>query len=1468
MRWVWKKLKSREREREREEISSSRDKDKIIAEKDAKIEELHLELVLWKNNTIVAQSRSASPLYDSYLSSEESLENEKEIGENTEKENISSPKKKQKETDNFHIVNFLTENLGDNSELDRKIKDAEKNFKNLERENRELKLKLSNLSEETEDLREQLEEAKKIKPAKSDFGKEQQRKFNFTRGTVSSLSRISKGNIQNQTIKNNNKSLTKIKDDKVKLQATISEQEKKIKELENFIIEEKNNRDELDKCHKELETRLEAEIKKLKTEKEKLSFSLSVAESELLKSEKLELITSSPTEKSETREIITTTLIQGLQRKINRLELELEDKERKLRDLKEKYNDEIVEKAKQDIKETEEFETFSELYDQQEELKNKIVELERELAKSKVKGKENCDIEKHKYLENQIIILLTTIKTTEKSLEKVKMTLDLTGKEREKLLEIIKAQKEQVKSGQLTSTEQEFLKLIPDPLYSAREGEPIEKCFGWENFETQLERLQTWMNEKQISDFPNLDAFSILISLTRVKEFREHIEEVKNKSELEKPTELEAEKRCEAKEYEEHKNLVEKLIFKEEQISLLREESDHYYAKIVGEEDLKNEIRKLKGELLAVQGKGKKQEIGSSCRDCKEYWEKWNEVRETLGKSEIIQKEQASKIENLNELLNHNGVEFAKKLTGQEIKNRKENEKIVQQIKDNYSDILSQEKREREIEKGELTSKIEGLTEEKDEIITNLKTSLTNEQSKRTTAENDLTDCQAATTERINDLKNELNETTRAYENSINQNSNLRFNLNEARDLNTNLQQQLSQMEQAADSYWEHVKSENKNYQDEIKRLQGLVDTLPGEFLDTQDEWLKRDYPDEFAELERNGKALNVKNLIELLQKKLADYEKLKSNWDQEKKEVEDIYQIEKENWENEFKTLKDDLSTEQAKRKKYTRYYTNTNLKLVQKQLQAEKQQALITNLKQDLNRLAREYQQAKKHSDSTNYDQVWELKNQIKEKQETIEHLESKMTALNQLAETELTEHEQNNTNLQNQLNDQKSTLDEQTKTIALQDEIEAKLRQTNDDLNTDYQALKTEQVAAQQKINDLTAENRDLDTYLAGLDDVLLNKNSELTKFLREKGQLEKQIEKLKVRLTNTKNDWEAEVDGLEKQNKKLQKKLATAIELFGQEKVKNKKLKNFKGDANKLFERAKWLNYLLETRTEQRDRARQKLKDLKAQQEELKRTAETKQVSLALIKYQGESISDEQIDQQFLTSVITDTSNALVDEIAKTQNYLGVKDLTQIATAPEYKLPKDKTLTDLIQAYYDNDIQQVIQAFPELNHLGSDSSVGEVINTLKTLLNKPPIIITKTEKDNSFQVELEQAQKVITRLEKELGTKPVKEIINTPFGEELTVIIQLELTSLQELFGNQLDPLTQKQIREATTYSQVVQARQNFLAKHLNFTAGSTLNSAPIQSTWPVERVFWLIWLLISLGVIGGLLVKMKNKRKKN
>ena len=81
---------------------------------------------------------------------------------------------------------------------------------------------------------------------------------------------------------------------------------------------------------------------------------------------------------------------------------------------------------------------------------------------------------------------------------------------------------------------------------------------------------------------------------------------------------------------------------------------------------------------------------------------------------------------------------------------------------------------------------------------------------------------------------------------------------------------------------------------------------------------------------------------------------------------------------------------------------------------------------------------------------------------------------------------------------------------------------------------------------------------------------------------------------------------------------------------------------------------------------------------------------------------------------MKNALVETTDNLIDTIAQTQNYLGVSDLTQIETT--HKLPNGKTLTDLITAYYDNNIQQVIQALPELSHLGLDSSVSEVIATL--------------------------------------------------------------------------------------------------------------------------------------------------------
>ena len=142
--------------------------------------------------------------------------------------------------------------------------------------------------------------------------------------------------------------------------------------------------------------------------------------------------------------------------------------------------------------------------------------------------------------------------------------------------------------------------------------------------------------------------------------------------------------------------------------------------------------------------------------------------------------------------------------------------------------------------------------------------------------------------------------------------------------------------------------------------------------------------------------------------------------------------------------------------------------------------------------------------------------------------------------------------------------------------------------------------------------------------------------------------------------------------------------------------------------------------------------------------------------------------------------------------------------------------------------------IIVEISELNHLNPESSVHEVISELKKLLNKPPI----TLKDNTAQSELVKMKETIAKLEKELkekGSQKPTPNFDVPFGEDLEVIKQLELTSLTELFGVAVDSVIQKQIEDAINYSQVVQARQTFLAKHLTPQSTTTItNLSPTSS----------------------------------
>jgi hypothetical protein len=58
------------------------------------------------------------------------------------------------------------------------------------------------------------------------------------------------------------------------------------------------------------------------------------------------------------------------------------------------------------------------------------------------------------------------------------------------------------------------------------------------------------------------------------------------------------------------------------------------------------------------------------------------------------------------------------------------------------------------------------------------------------------------------------------------------------------------------------------------------------------------------------------------------------------------------------------------------------------------------------------------------------------------------------------------------------------------------------------------------------------------------------------------------------------------------------------------------------------------------------------------------------------------------------------------------------------------------------------------------------------------------------------------------------------INTPFGESLQAIKELEINSLEQLFSNQLETSFIQQIEAAQNYKQLTQIRNEFLTKQLN------------------------------------------------
>lgn len=175
------------------------------------------------------------------------------------------------------------------------------------------------------------------------------------------------------------------------------------------------------------------------------------------------------------------------------------------------------------------------------------------------------------------------------------------------------------------------------------------------------------------------------------------------------------------------------------------------------------------------------------------------------------------------------------------------------------------------------------------------------------------------------------------------------------------------------------------------------------------------------------------------------------------------------------------------------------------------------------------------------------------------------------------------------------------------------------------------------------------------------------------------------------------------------------------------------------------------------------------------------------------------------------------------------------------------------------------QQIINQINQDLHLNlANPNLETVISHIKELIGKPPLTIYAELNDTQLETKLEKAQQTITKLEQQL-----KE--TTPFGEDLKVIKELEINSLEQLFKQAVDNTIKQQINQAATYQEVVSARQAFLAKHLGQQQNKvqTINYAPaeLKSNHQNERIILISLLAVGLLSIGGLLMKLRgNKRK--
>jgi hypothetical protein len=99
--------------------------------------------------------------------------------------------------------------------------------------------------------------------------------------------------------------------------------------------------------------------------------------------------------------------------------------------------------------------------------------------------------------------------------------------------------------------------------------------------------------------------------------------------------------------------------------------------------------------------------------------------------------------------------------------------------------------------------------------------------------------------------------------------------------------------------------------------------------------------------------------------------------------------------------------------------------------------------------------------------------------------------------------------------------------------------------------------------------------------------------------------------------------------------------------------------------------------------------------------------------------------------------------------------------------------------------------------------------------------------------------------------------------------LANIINLEKETMSEILSKQLFIIYEKQLSQVTNYEQLAHHRQAIIKQHLVQNTNQEIiqpKNNLIQQP-KIERIILVILLAMSLLTIGGLLIKLKTKKKK-